>query len=226
MFLLLLGNQGDRFTSHSLVFKLLETCKAICLTLALILSDSWQNSCEDPPQDHEDMELSQVKEHLLGIDSVTTQFMTHIYHVNRRLIHIISSNKSAVWTSLCPICTSCLVCYRWHCEVTLWKQHCAALQYILTSPTARSVHLIMLSRCRDRLTLDFAHSACNCFHSWVRTQHVLALWPPCPNSEWKRKNPRTPHTPCFKAFAATFRFARCPPHCLDISPLHYREGCL
>lgn len=45
VFLLLLGNQGDIFTSHSPLFKLLETCQGFCLTLSLILSESWQSSC-------------------------------------------------------------------------------------------------------------------------------------------------------------------------------------
>lgn len=174
------------------------------------------------------MELSQCQDPLSGKhyrlrDSVFTYVIfTHICHVNNELQTLFPLNTAPVSTSICPICTSCLVWYRWHCEVTPWKQHCAALQYVLTSPKPRSVHLIMLSSCRGCLTLDFAHSTRSCFHSLGRTRHVLALRPPCPNS----CPGRTARAPYFSTFAATLTFAHRLPHCCDISPLHYREGCL
>lgn len=100
--------------------------------------------------------------------------------------HIISSKQRCSFdmTALCPICTSRLVCYRRRSKVTPWKRHCAALQYILTSPKPCSEHLIMLSRCRDRLTLDFAHAG----------GHSMFWAPTCPKQAKKKQDSPTSST--------------------------------
>lgn len=37
---------------------------------------------------------------------------------------LFAANRCVVWTSFCPICMSCLVCSRWHCEITLKAARC------------------------------------------------------------------------------------------------------
>lgn len=129
----------------------------------------------------------------------STSVIFHICCISAELqkMTLLPVNKDTVFD------TSCLACYRWHCKVTLWKQHRTALQYILTSPKPHSVHLIMISGCRGYIgfcSLCFQLlSVTACFSS-------VTLW----------QRTRTGEILAHKRFRASLRsVCHCCPHCFD-----------